>query len=474
MIYNTNNIVGQNTQQRPGRFPRFFLFLTVIIGVSFPQISCKKYLEKKRYQNQAIPSTLKDLQAILDHNENIAYSPGYLEFVADNFYLESSSWSNATTKERGTYIWDSEVRPADNIWNAPYEVIYRANFVLDHLPKIVFHESERKDYNNVTGQALFFRSFMFYQLAQLFCRPYSTSADRDMGIVLRLTSAVEAPSTRSTVKQTYLQVIADLKSAADLLPTNSLVLTRPNRAAAFGLLARVYLSMQDYVNAGKYASFCLAENKSLLDYNFLTPVSDPFLPVYTSNPEILFLSYETNVPDMFNSSHQALIDSFLYQSYDLNDLRKTVFFGNGTSAGTYYWEGSYSNFSAPYLIFDGIATDEIYLISAECKARDGNTNGAMDDLNDLLYKRFKPGFPGLNANNATDALNIILLERRKELLFRGLRWTDLRRFNLENRNITLTRNIDNDTYTLPPDDPRWVLLIPDLEINRSGIPQNPR
>jgi hypothetical protein len=60
------------------------------------------------------------------------------------------------------------------------------------------------------------------------------------------------------------------------------------------------------------------------------------------------------------------------------------------------------------------------------------------------------------------------------LLFRNLRWSDLRRFNLEGANITLKRIINGTSYTLPPNDLRWVLLIPDLETSRSGIPQNPR
>jgi hypothetical protein len=210
----------------------------------------------------------------------------------------------------------------------------------------------------------------------------------------------------------------------------------------------------------------------LLDYNSLGPAGNPALPVDPmTNPEILFLSWGSST--VFDPSRRGIVDSTLYRSYDVNDLRRTVFYG--VSGATPFWKGSYYNNGATYTIFNGIATDELYLNRAEARARAGNTADAMADLNALLVKRWKTGtFIDLTAISSPEALEKILVERRKELAFRGLRWTDLRRLNLEGANITLTRVINNTTYTLPPNDLRWVLLIPEIEVNRSGIPQNPR
>ena len=81
----------------------------------------------------------------------------------------------------------------------------------------------------------------------------------------------------------------------------------------------------------------------------------------------------------------------------------------------------------------------------------------------------------VTVTDADELLRIILQERRKELLFRSLRWTDLRRLNKDSRfAVTLTRKLNNDTYTLPPNDARYVLPIPQQEIEESGIQQNPR
>ncbi len=436
--------------------------------------SCKKYLDKKPQQSLVVPSNLSELQAVLDDNQLVNISPNYLELVADNYYVLATTLNSGIQEEyRLNYLWDRNARivnvSSQEGWFSSYRTILKANLVLDLLPTISFEPSEQIAYNSLKGQALFHRAYQFYQLAQLFCRPYSSSAATDPGIVLKLTPLVTESYTRSTVQQTYDRIVADLKEAANLLPETALFPTRPSRAAAYGALSRTYLSMRDYDNARIYADTALSLKSTLLDYKSLIPANT--LPVnYLANPEVLFESVGAN--DLLTYP-RAIVDSNLYQSYSSSDLRKQVFFGD-FGGGKHYFKGSYFSTGNFYDPFTGVVTDEIYLIRAECFARAGNKNGAMADLNFLLRNRYDNTFTDLTATDATDALTKILVERRKELIFRGVRWTDLRRFNMENANITLTRIINGITYTLPPNDLRWVLLIPEDEINRSGIPQNPR
>ena len=451
-----------------------YIKIVLIVSMCICQVSCKKYLDKKPSQNLAVPSNLSDLQAVLDNQVANETSPDYPEFLADNYFLTTSSWNTIGTDERNNYIWDKNAGlPVNHSeWSNPYRAIYYSNFVLDLLPKVSVKDNEQHIYNSIRGTALFYRAFMFNQLAQLFCKPYTSSASNDLGIVLKLTADVQSPIVRSTVEETYQQIISDLKTAAENLPETGLFPTRPNKGAAYGLLARVYLSMREYEKARISANTALSYNNTLLDYNLLVPAGNPNLPSnFIDNPEVLFASYSSNA--VFDPSHLAEIDTLLYQSYNINDLRSKVFFGtNGTK---HYWKGSYYSLNLSFTIFDGVSTDEIFLIRAECKARAGDKDSAMADLNTLLRKRWTTGtFTDLVANNAPEALSMVLTERRKELCFRGLRWTDLRRFNLEGANITLTRIINGNTYTLPPNDLRWVVQIPDFEITRSGIAQNPR
>jgi starch-binding outer membrane protein, SusD/RagB family len=70
---------------------------------------------------------------------------------------------------------------------------------------------------------------------------------------------------------------------------------------------------------------------------------------------------------------------------------------------------------------------------------------------------------------------VILQERRKELPFTAdVRWEDLRRLNKDpNFQKTIVRVLNGTTYTLPPNDPKYVLPIPENEVQLSGLQQNP-
>lgn len=93
----------------------------------------------------------------------------------------------------------------------------------------------------------------------------------------------------------------------------------------------------------------------------------------------------------------------------------------------------------------------------------------------LLEKRWIPGtFVPFTAANQQEALDIIRDERKKEMLMRGTRWSDLKRYNRDGANITLTRTVNGKQYELPPNDLRYAVAIPEEIIKISGIPQNPR
>ena len=423
---------------------------------------CNKYLEPKPDQTLVVPSTVQDLQAILDNTTRMnRYYPFATELAADNFYMNYTDWVARTTTQQNVYIWEKDVYNDNdqNDWSLTYVVVYYANVVLDNADKIT-------NTGNVKGQALFFRSFAFYELLQVFAPPYTKNNGDSLGIPLRLTSDLNAPTVRNTIKECYNKIIEDGKAAINLLPVTQLYKTRPNKAAAYGLLARIYLSMRDYANAFLYADSSLQQNNTLMDFNALN--ASAANPIASFNTEDNFHSALNGATAIGQSV--AKVDSTLYSSYQINDLRKTIFFkDNGNS--TYAFKGTYDGSGDKY---NGLASDEMYLIRAECNARNNNIIAAMNDLNTLLAKRFKTGtFNNYTATDTTDALNKILIERRKEVLMRGIRWTDLRRLNQEPQfAITIKRNLNGNIYLLPPNDKKYVFQIPVTVINITGIPQN--
>jgi len=448
------------------------LVFTALVFIGYT--SCTKYLDKKPDSSVAVPTTLDNLQALLDFTNvmNLETTPAFGAASSDDYFLLEQDYDHYVTQAQQVYTWNREDYVFPNDWAQAYTPIYNANYCLDQIDKISINDKTKSEWDNVKGSALFFRSYYFLDLLWTFSKAYdSSSFNTDLGIVLRLGSDFNVPSKRATVKECYDRVIEDTRSSIGLLPDHPQVDTRPSKEAAFGLLARAFLSMRVYDSALKYSNLCLQLNSNLIDYNGDNDINgsiDAQAPFKIFNKETLFYTEMYN--GLINNSWVAKIDTLLYAKYDSNDLRKTAFFA---PVGNYYkfkciYTGDIYNY------FTGIATDEIYLIRAESEAHLGDFASAMNDLNTLLSKRWRTGtFVPLTSTNSTEALNIIRTERRKELIDRGVRWIDIKRYNKENANINLKRKIKGQTYTLSPNSNYYALPLPADIIKIAGISQNP-
>ncbi|HEY8894561.1 MAG TPA: RagB/SusD family nutrient uptake outer membrane protein [Niastella sp.] len=450
------------------------IILILIAGVAL--VSCKKtWMEEKSNKNRDIPTSIKDFQAVLDHTSYMNdYRPALGEVSADNYYVSDKMWPGYSTDNRNKYTWNKEIYTDqvtdNNNWNFVWRGILQANVVLDGVDNT--EDVGSLAWNNIKGSAHFYRAEAFFDISQVFSRPYSLTFPDAPGIPLRLSADPNIKSVRAGLQETYQQILSDLHTAANYLPVTALYKTRPSKPAAYALLSRVYLVMQDYSHALLYADSCLKLYDSLLDYNTLN--ASLTFPVTAFNKEVLFHSVMGN--ELY--ANFPIVDTNLYKSYNVNDLRLKIFFKANPTNGGMMFTGTYTGGIAGASrlnYFAGLATDEVYLTRAECYARAGNITDAMKDLNALMIKRFKTGtFVPFTANNTTEALNLILTERRKETIFRGLRWSDLRRLNSDGANITLTRKIDNQTYTLEPNSPRYALPLPPDVIQITGMEQNER
>ncbi|SUJ13887.1 SusD family [Sphingobacterium multivorum] len=291
-----------------------------------------------------------------------------------------------------------------------------------------------------------------------------------MGIVLRNSSDFHEQSYRSSIAECYENVITDLKESSLMLPEKTSHVMRPNKYAAYATLARAYLSMQVYDSAHYYVDLALKYNVDLLDFNNLSEVKmTASYPFTIFNKETLF--YAELLVSINLTSSRALTDTLLYRSYESNDLRRLAYF-KVAADGTTTFKGSYAGSSK---MFSGIATDELYLMRAECNVRMGNVEAGMADLNHLLGYRYKAGtFIPYVIKNKTEALALILKERRKELLYRGLRWMDLKRLNAEGGEISITRKLNGQLITLKPNSNAYALPLPEDIIRLTGMQQNPK
>lgn len=447
--------------------------LMLLMGM---QLACApEFLDVKPNKALVVPSKLSDYRALLDAaTVAMNQGPGLQVLAGDEFYHPESNLNNLNFIERNSYLWAERIFEGKGAldWEYPYKAIFNANIAIDGLSKIKRDAANQKEWDQIYGSALFYRAFSVYSLADVFAAPYVQSTAGSLpGIPYRTEMDVNEIVGRGTLAQTYEKIISELLQADELLDEPMVYVHRPSGAAVKAALARIYLSIGDYDKAEAMATVALAVQGKLLDYNALNPASARQFPspFAGTNPEIIF-HYNLSGYSLVSSPLTG-VDTVLYNSYQKDDLRKSYFFVQRPS-GAFGFKGSYSGGAG---LYGGLVTDELYLIRAECYARKKQVDLALADLNLLLRARFKKDtFVPLTATGET-ILELVLTERKKELLARGLRWSDLRRLNQDPRfAITLKRKVNGVEYVLPPNNNRYVFPIPDDEITLSGIEQNPR
>ncbi len=446
--------------------------LLLITLISITAISCKEYLDAKPDKKLVVPQSMQDVNALLDHTV-LSTASIMGESASDNIYYIPTIYNSISSlRDRNIYIWENDAIDGDGgIWTGKYNHAFVCNVALETLAKINPPAPEQAEWNRLRGSALFLRSYAFFELMQLFSSPYESGRENTQpGIPLKVLADVNEKTQRPTVEENYSRIIMDMKEALRLLPQNSSIATRPNQKSACALLARILLTKGDYPQALHYADTALSLYGELLDYNMVNTAA--VAPFARFNKEVLF--HCTGAAPGLNPNWYR-VDTLLYDSYSSQDLRKQAFFRyNGDK--NYTFKGSYDGLVSSSF-FAGLTTAELYLIRAECLARDSKTGEALEDLNHLYEHRWGNTTPFMpyEASNAAEALELVLKERRKELAFRGIRWNDLRRLQSDSRfAVTLQRNLEGKLYVLNPESKRYVFPIPQTVIELSGIAQNQR
>lgn len=441
----------------------------VLMLIVMLSAACEEFLDPKPEQRLVVPTTLADVRALLSNPEVFNRQPALATVASDEYFTTDQGYLSLSESEQGSYIWRDDPYQGALVgdWNIPYQQIFYANVALEALQKL-----EGDNYNTgeiLRGEALFHRAHAYYQLLQVFAPPFQISGDNEslLGVVLKDSPDINDPIKRADLSSSYQKVIDDLKEALMLLPDNQSIKTQPTKAAALGLLARTYLMTFDYTNAAESAQAALQAYSPRPDFNELDELSPRPFPVFSD--EIVFYSELLSIRFAFFPT--IFSDSTLMKMYDEDDLRLSLYY---TSKGPNLYNHS-GKLTGNTRSFGGISVGELELIAAEALARISMENASIQHLNFLLERRFRLGTYVEITKTGTELLEAILEERRKELIGRGLRWSDLRRLNQEQEfEVTLRKVIAGNSFELSPNSPKYVFPIPDNEIERSGIQQNPR
>ena len=359
----------------------------------------------------------------------------------------------------------------EGLWSIPYGIINSANTmlaVIDNIPETV----ER---DNSEGEALAIRALCHFNLLLTYGTPYLKDNGTSYGVPLadRVISEDELPS-RASVADGYKMVIEDLEKAIGLLNEETNY-GHINRWAAKALLARVYLYKGDWDNAFKYADevaqdgpYSLVSNAEYLSIWAQKENSESVFDIdidETRSGNLELFGYVAG-PDGYGELIATKAFVTLISEYP-NDIRAGLFEADNNGEIRFINKYPGYNGKLPVNNVRVLRLSDIYLIAAEAALKKSTPN--QDKADFYLNEIRKRAVPELTDVTATEEL--ILKERRKELVMEGHRFYDEMRLGLTlNREKTQGEGTDhylNSTNLISPnwDDYRIILAIPQAEVD---------
>ncbi len=356
---------------------------------------------------------------------------------------------------------DQNAIPADNVTTvAAYQGIYRAinaaNGVLEYVPAVTDATLTTDEKNKILGEAYFIRALGYFDLGrgwgglQLQLKP-TTDVNGLKGI------------KRSTLAQTYDQVLADLIKAEQLLPEDANTRNRAQKSTARALRSRLHLYRQQWADAETYATQVIGNTK----YNLVSPYKTFFTAPFNTAESVFELTFSANDKNSFWNLWYPSSAGGQYTlkpstgivskltNTAIGGTRSSLLAGSGNSVYGVLYNTSSTSTDPSYVI----RIAELYLIRAEARARQNNLSGALADLNII---RARADVAAYSATSQADVLQVIEDENSVEFAFEAHRWFDLVRTSRAGAVLGLA----NQNY--------WLFPIPLSDVQSDpDVTQNP-
>ncbi len=360
-----------------------------------------------------------------------------------------------------TYGATYSTTTANNLfmWETSFEAINRYNTVIKGVEEAKTNGIIPDDVvNQYLGEMYFLRALTYHNLLIHFALPYNVTGNNSYGLPLYL-KAINTPADieeamkigRSTVTETYAQILIDLNNAELMLPNvvNANSITRAGKAAPIALKTRVYLHMRDWAKVITEAKKLTKDavvapfTSAIGDYALEADPATPFTS-FAENTESIF-SIQNNSEDngSVNGAMSAMMSArtggraiitsspILYNSkfWLATDKRRNLL--TYQASNDYYYCDKYQSPTTREEFAPIIRYSEVLLNYAEAAARSSNLTLGLELLNsvrnrslsDATLEKYK------SADLSTEALLVeaILWERRIEFHGEGRRWEDIHR-----------------------------------------------
>lgn len=422
--------------------------------------------------------------------------PGFM--VAKDCSADDVTWLTNTWYKSANLNWQANASATNSnnarIWRVYYQWVMNANLILEGLENVEVGAGQEKLYNQIKGEALTFRAYGHFQVVQLWADRYvAGGANTHLGIPYRLDSK-GGELARSTCKETYDYILADLDEAASLLAGIEVNdVNHFTETFVWGLKSRVALAMQDYANAAAWAEKAIqlaeANGNELMGPDDLmngfaditTKTKEAIYAAKTQNDQtVYFYSFYANMSWNFSSTaiRQGVksINADTYDTMSETDLRRQWWDPTGEMAVplTSFVKNKYQNRKFTARATSDAVGDvafmrlaELYLNLAEAYARGGNDAKAQEVFTKFQVTR-DPAYAG-NGNTGAALAEEIMNSRRVELWGEGFRYTDLKRLNLD---LVRGRNFDIafcGFLEKKAGEKGWTWEIPNIETNYNPL-----
>jgi starch-binding outer membrane protein, SusD/RagB family len=407
-------------------FTRIHIY-TIAALFTFSAASCKKILDVVPKDQVLDESTITDQAsaetALRGAYRSLADNNYYGRTFQFAIYLQGGDLGWGDSRTVNLQFIQNDVRAdneeVQNVWSAIYKTINRANHVIAKVPGVNDPVLKQEYRNQLLGEAHFIRALAYFDLARTWG-----------GVQLKLTPTDDISNLpdvkRSSLDETYAQIIKDLETAEKYLPDN-VNRVRATQKTVRALRARLHLYRQEWTLAENYASKVIGDP----GFRLIKPYSSFFANnVVNTQESILETAYSASNTNSHRSAWQPTEnggirswfpdDEFvkLVNDSTIGGNRKTLIAKakNGQWYGNLYYRRPATD---PAYI---LRIAEQYLIRAEARANLGNTSGALQDLNSV---RDRAGLPPSTAITQEEILLAIENERRFEFAFEPHRWYDL-------------------------------------------------
>lgn len=460
---------------------RFLIGLGLIASL----VSCSDFLEVDVKGKATIPSFLCDPQGLNaglvgTYNKMYAYVDNeftkYGDVAGNMVSLPSASTSGDMVAQYNFTSDESQVTGAVGyVWRKIYVAQANANNIIEYGPAVAEAYPVQRDYcNNIVGQALLIRAMCHFDQCRAYAQPYNYTPDAShlgVPILLRTPGANDTPA-RATVKQVYDQVLSDLEQASALL-TDDVATSRfyGSLQAVNCMFSRVYLYMEDWENALRYAKLAIGSQQLAQGDDYLGMFDDLNKP-----GEAIFRLSGNKMSGYLKTFYEnsCLPADTLLSLFDASDLRLHLLRDASGSkrcrkySATTVPDGEPKR-DDPFLF----RLSEEYLNAAEAASQLGQYAEARRYIRAIIERAVGTEKADAVMAATTDAqlLQLVRRERVKELCFEGHNFFDLTRWKQPLVREQSTTSVVR--YMAYPND-RFVLPIPQDELNaNTSMQPNP-